>query len=212
MLKWLTNNIAHTIVFIRIILVFIVLVLFSMPSFTHNIIGVILLGVAAILDGVDGYLARKNNTSSLVGGMLDTLGDRITENLLLIFFAFVRLIPIYVPLIFIARSLISDFIRFLWVRQGISTFSMHQSKLGKALVASKFSRIAYLILKIAIFFLGGIVISLQSLSGTEITLSYLKIILYSGANILLATNLIRFCLLVYDSRIILRQELSKQEG
>ncbi|MFH2145818.1 MAG: CDP-alcohol phosphatidyltransferase family protein, partial [Candidatus Omnitrophota bacterium] len=161
----------------------------------------------AILDGVDGYLARKYNASSLVGGMLDTLGDRITENVLLIFFACERLIPFYVPVVFVARSLTSDFIRFLWVKQQVSTFAMQTSKLGMILVSSKTSRVIYLMAKIGLFLLGGVIISLQRLVAYSALVARLADILWTGSIILLVLSLVRFSLLVYDSRELLAREL-----
>ncbi|MBU0633581.1 MAG: CDP-alcohol phosphatidyltransferase family protein [Candidatus Omnitrophica bacterium] len=203
------NTIAHWTVFIRILLVFVVIFLFTLPSFFANVAGVLLLIVAAVLDGVDGYLARKYNASSLVGGMLDTLGDRITENVLLIFFACERLIPFYVPIVFVARSLTSDFIRFLWVKQQVSTFAMQTSKLGRILVSSKTSRVIYLMAKIGLFLLGGVIISLERLAAYPDMVARLGNILWSGAIILLAFNLVRFFLLLYDSRELLQKELVK---
>ncbi|MFH1768793.1 MAG: CDP-alcohol phosphatidyltransferase family protein [Candidatus Omnitrophota bacterium] len=207
MLPLNNNTIAHWTVFIRILLVFVIIYLFGLPSFFANLTAVLLLIIAAILDGVDGYLARKYNASSLVGGMLDTLGDRITENVLLIFFACERLIPFYVPVVFVARSLTSDFIRFLWVRQQVSTFAMQTSKLGMILVSSKTSRVIYLMAKIGLFLAGGILICLKRLTVYPSMVARLADILWTGAIILLVLSLVRFFLLVYDSRELLAREL-----
>ena len=180
-------------------------------------LGTALLIFVAILDGIDGYLARKYCNHSKFGGLIDTLGDRITENLLLIFFAYKQLISLWIPLIFVARSFVSDFIRLVCFRAGIGTFEINRSKWGFYLVASRTSRILYLTFKIFVFLLGAAALCLSA--SCEITntvtihiLSYLKKTLFYGSWVLVAFNLIRFVFLVYDSRSILKKELLNQSS
>jgi len=66
---------------------------------------------AFLLDGIDGLLARRFNNSNNIGSFIDTLGDRITENIILVFLAYKKLIPLFIPVVFISRSFIADFIR-----------------------------------------------------------------------------------------------------
>jgi len=185
-----------------------------LDSLLWKAIGLGLLIFIALLDWIDGYIARKYTISSKLGGLIDTLGDRITENLLLIFFAYKQLIPLPVPLIFIARSFVADFIRYLGHQNGISTFSINRSKLGIIFVASRTSRVLYLILKIAIFFLGGAILVIETLivdHGFDLhaLLMNLTYFIFYGSIALVLFNLLRFVLLVYDSRFILKRTFAQ---
>lgn len=202
--------IPHFIVFFRIVLVFVIISLFFLHALIYKVIGLFLLVFIAVLDWLDGYFARKLNISSKVGGLLDTMGDRITENTLLVFFTYKQLIPLFVPIIFISRSFMSDFIRYQVYENNIDTFSVNTSKLGFIFVASKTSRAMYLAVKIIIFLLGGIILSLENfiiihkVNLADLLLN-LRILIYWGAIFLVLFSLLRFILLIYDSRIILKK-------
>jgi CDP-diacylglycerol--glycerol-3-phosphate 3-phosphatidyltransferase len=72
---------ANKITILRILLVpfFVVEVLYYFKSGeeTHRILGLISFAVAAILDGVDGYIARRYNQKSELGAILDPLADKL---------------------------------------------------------------------------------------------------------------------------------------
>jgi len=210
--RFLFENSANLISMVRIFLVFVIILLFNSPVLTFKILGLIFLFIIVWLDWLDGYLARRLNISSNIGGLLDTLSDRITENLFLVFFAYRRLIPIWVPLIFIARSFCADFIRYLNFSEGIGTFAINKSKLGFYIVASKTSRVIYLLCKFFIFYLGAILIIMQDLnveSQKQIFIVLKYILLYSSI-FLVILNLMRFIFLIYDSRFILKKKLIKE--
>ena len=84
---------AHQVVALRGLLILVVVWLFRMPSLRHRIAALVLLVLALVLDGVDGFLARKYRTSSNTGALLDTLADRITENVMMVLFAADGMIP-----------------------------------------------------------------------------------------------------------------------
>jgi len=52
--------------------------------FGHNIIGGLLIQLSAIVDGVDGSLARRKGTVSKFGGFLDSLTDRYADILMVL--------------------------------------------------------------------------------------------------------------------------------
>jgi cardiolipin synthase (CMP-forming) len=64
---------------ILLIPVFIVLILyyFNTGQEWHRVAGLLVFAVAAILDGVDGYIARRYNQRSELGAILDPLGDKL---------------------------------------------------------------------------------------------------------------------------------------
>lgn len=184
-------------------MIFISIGFLSCKEISLNIWGAWILLPAFLLDGLDGLLARRLSISSDVGSLIDTLGDRITENVLLIFFAYKQLIPLVIPLIFISRSFVSDFIRVLALKKGISTFAINKSKFGYYVVASKTSRITYLVLKFLVFLLGAIVIIRPS--GELINKFLLFDLLLYGMIILTVMNILRFIGLVYDSKEFLKE-------
>jgi CDP-diacylglycerol--glycerol-3-phosphate 3-phosphatidyltransferase len=205
------RNLANIIVLLRTLLVFVLIYMLSIDSVTMRLICVPFLASLAIFDWFDGYIARMFNICSKIGGLIDTLGDRITENVLLIYFACVQLVPVFVPLFFVSRSFVADLIRHINFGKGHSTFSVNISRLGYWLVASAPSRTGYLVIKIALFVFAGIALTLESAASAPVTLARIKAGLYYGSITLVVLNLLRFIMLIYDSREIIVSELMKRE-
>lgn len=61
--------------------------------------------VAAITDGVDGYLARRNNQITTLGKFLDPLADKLLVSAALIAMVEMRLISTWVALVIIGREM-----------------------------------------------------------------------------------------------------------
>lgn len=111
---------------------------------------------AFILDGVDGYVARKFHEESKLGALLDIMGDRIVENSYWILFAVMGWLSILFPLIAITRGFITDTIRSAAMEKGYTAFganTMQKSKVAKFICGSKFMRISYAVAKVAAFVL-----------------------------------------------------------
>lgn len=72
------------------------------------IIAGILFIVASISDFFDGYLARKNNWVSNFGKLWDPIADKVLVNTILVCFAYLKVIPIWIAVIMIARDIIVD--------------------------------------------------------------------------------------------------------
>jgi CDP-diacylglycerol--glycerol-3-phosphate 3-phosphatidyltransferase len=79
MLKAMTT--ANKITILRILLVpfFVVEILYYVQSGNevHRLFGLLAFAVAAILDGVDGYVARRYNQRSELGTVLDPIADKL---------------------------------------------------------------------------------------------------------------------------------------
>ena len=105
------------------------------------------LGVAVLLmDWLDGLAARRYGCESRVGGLLDIVGDRIAENVWWVVFAYLRLIPLSVPIMVLSRGFLTDALRSYALSKGFTAFgkeTMMRSRIGYALVASRASRAAY---------------------------------------------------------------------
>lgn len=97
-------------------------------------------------DGLDGWVARKRNSSSRLGAVLDIAGDRIVENALWVVVAHLGLIGVWAPLVVLTRSFTVDVMRSVALTEGKTPFgdsTMMRSRLTWFLTASRFSRVAY---------------------------------------------------------------------
>lgn len=205
------KNYANAIVGVRVFLVFVIVLLLSTGHVALQVLGLVLIGASALMDWLDGLVARRYGAATRTGEMLDTLGDRITENVLLVFFAYHRLIPLIVPVVFIARSFASDFIRQINRRHGIGTFAVNRSAAGRIFVSSKGSRALYLAAKMSLFFAGGGIIALQTAVPGSPLIGPVKAGLVYGSLFVLAFNVTRFSVLLYDSRDVLRDEFGRED-
>ncbi|MBI5881836.1 MAG: CDP-alcohol phosphatidyltransferase family protein [Elusimicrobia bacterium] len=209
----LPRNTANLIVLLRTVLVFLVVDLWSQEAPGPRLAGLAVLAAAFIMDGLDGWVARRLKTASRLGGLLDTLGDRITESVLLVFLAWQRLIPLFVPMVFISRGFAADLVRHLNFKAGESTFSVNRSRWGALLVASPASRALYLCMKMALFFLAGAFLVGEAghgpvcMCGADRREMLQDLVRLSV--VLTLFNLARFGLLVYDSRAVLKAALDE---
>jgi CDP-diacylglycerol---glycerol-3-phosphate 3-phosphatidyltransferase len=102
-----------------------------------------LIAITFVLDGVDGWVARRRNESSQLGAVFDIAGDRIVENVLWVVFADLDLIPVWVPLLVITRGFIVDGLRSISFADGMTAFgenNMMRSPLTRWLTAGRFMR------------------------------------------------------------------------
>jgi CDP-diacylglycerol--glycerol-3-phosphate 3-phosphatidyltransferase len=143
---------ANLITLSRLLLLLVVVRLFYLPTTVWSFAGFFLIIFIFVTDGLDGYIARKRNETSLFGALFDIAGDRIVEFTLWIVAADVDLVPIWVPLVFIIRGVIVDTIRSSnAVAQGVAPFALMRSPVGKFIVASKFMRVLYAVIKASAF-------------------------------------------------------------
>ena len=103
------------------------------------------------LDGVDGYVARMRNETSVFGSIFDIAIDRVVENVLWVVLADLGLVPIWVVIVFITRASIVDSIRYAAISRGETPFGSIHSQLGRVLVSGRFMRALYGALKAATF-------------------------------------------------------------
>jgi CDP-diacylglycerol--glycerol-3-phosphate 3-phosphatidyltransferase len=119
-----------------------------------NLLAVALTVTAIALDALDGHIARTKKMATAEGAQIDILGDRMIENMYFTYFAVVGMVSLWLPMLFFARGAATDFLRGLAMKAGHSGWganAMLQSKWGRALVASRWSRGAYATLKCLCF-------------------------------------------------------------
>ena len=124
---------ANAITLFRIFLTFIVIALFGVhPHLAIPLITTVISIFA--LDALDGYVARKRNKTSKFGEILDTLADRIIENTFWIYFTAIGLIPIWIPIVVMARGFITDSLqRMLGYPKNGWTYALTRSRISRAL-------------------------------------------------------------------------------
>jgi CDP-diacylglycerol--glycerol-3-phosphate 3-phosphatidyltransferase len=130
-----------------LLLIAVVVIAYQPPSWLH-FVNVVVLIVVFVTDGLDGYVARRRGEASLFGAMFDIAGDRIVELTMWIVLAHLHLVPVWVPLVFVIRGTIVDAIRASQATsRHQSPFAMLETPLARWLVAGKFMRIFYAVLK-----------------------------------------------------------------
>ncbi len=111
--------------------------------------------IVIILDGLDGYVARKHNECSTFGSVFDIIGDRVVENIYWIGFAVLGWVGAWVPIVVVARGIITDGLRSMALAQGYTAFGkstmMKEKSIGHFLTASRFSRALYGTAKALVF-------------------------------------------------------------
>jgi CDP-diacylglycerol--glycerol-3-phosphate 3-phosphatidyltransferase len=136
-------SLANIITLSRLPLLFVFLVLLLSPYMALRIAGFFLLIILFLMDWFDGYVARRRHEVTHLGAVLDVALDRAVENILWVVFLSIRLVPLWVPVLFLCRSFIVDSLRGVALQQGHSVFGMMHSSWGKFLVASRFMRALY---------------------------------------------------------------------
>ncbi|HVY67022.1 MAG TPA: CDP-alcohol phosphatidyltransferase family protein [Gammaproteobacteria bacterium] len=143
---------ANLVTLSRLLLLIVVVALSYVPPTPWQLANFFLIILIFVTDGLDGYVARKRNETSLFGALFDIAGDRIVELTLWIVAADTDLVRAWVPLVFIWRGVIVDTIRSSnAVAQGMAPFALMRSRFGKFIVASRFVRVLYAVVKAAAF-------------------------------------------------------------
>jgi CDP-diacylglycerol--glycerol-3-phosphate 3-phosphatidyltransferase len=143
---------ANLITLSRLILLVLVVWIAYQPINAWHFASFFIIILIFVSDGLDGYIARKRNETSLFGALFDIAGDRVVELTLWVVAADIDLVPIAVPLVFIIRGVVVDTIRSSnSVSRGVAPFALMQSRIGKFLVAGKFMRIFYAVVKACAF-------------------------------------------------------------
>jgi phosphatidylglycerophosphate synthase len=124
------------------------------------------------MDALDGWAARKFREESKAGALFDIAGDRIVELGLWTFFAIRRdeegaaLVPLWVPLTMIIRTVLTDLVRSVAFGDGKTPFganSLQTAAWARWLTSSAWSRGAYGVLKTLSFCGLGLLIAVPQL-------------------------------------------------
>lgn len=142
---------ANLITLFRFVLLFPLIVMAYHAPPHWQLLNAPLLILIVALDGVDGWVARRRNETSVFGSIFDVAIDRAVENVLWVVLADLDLVPIWVALTFIIRGTVVDSIRYAAISRGETAFGMMRSPWGRFIVASRFMRGFYGIVKAVTF-------------------------------------------------------------
>ena len=145
------NNIANSITAIRVLLT----VMLVIDVYSHSkylLFSVAVIGIIFLMDAVDGIVARKLNTTSMMGSFLDIFADRVVEFILLAYFYKLDLVPNWFVIPFYIRIFLSDFSRFgAYLNQDVKADGIILGGIREKLVLTHLSRGFYGVVKLLLF-------------------------------------------------------------
>jgi phosphatidylglycerophosphate synthase len=138
--------------FLRVLLA--IFLIAEIDKFPAGMLFAAFIGVPLIftLDAVDGIVARRLNSQTLLGSFIDIAADRLVEFLFLQYFIRVGLIPLWFVLVFYGRIVLTDACRACAFRmERVPATGILLPRRWRFLVLSKLSRSAYASLKGVLF-------------------------------------------------------------
>jgi CDP-diacylglycerol---glycerol-3-phosphate 3-phosphatidyltransferase len=137
-------NLPNALTLIRILLVPVLVVALTVEMPGGTTIAAIVFAVAALTDGLDGYIARSRGSVTAFGKLMDPLADKLLIIAPLISLVSLDRIAPWVAMVIIARELAVTMLRIVAVERGVV---IPASTLGKAKtiiqVAAIFAAIAF---------------------------------------------------------------------
>jgi len=165
--KGITFNLANKITFARIILipVFVVFLLSRVPY--GSWLAAIVFSLAALSDGLDGYIARAHNQVTLFGQFLDPVADKLLISAALIALVDLERLPGWVAMVIIAREFAVSGLRLVATAKNVI---MSSSSLGKMKTFFQIVALIGVILEfnlVATWILLGLALFFTLLSGVD---------------------------------------------
>ena len=163
----------------RILLIFPVLILASPESSTANWVALLIFVVAGITDHLDGYLARKTNTTSSLGALLDLLADKLLVSIVLVYIVSISgdILLTLAALIIIAREIFISYLR-QYLSENKENESMKVSIFGKTKTTLQIIALSFLIISPnfgpQFYFIALILIWISAYASVHSLISYLK--------------------------------------
>ncbi|MCK4836459.1 MAG: CDP-diacylglycerol--glycerol-3-phosphate 3-phosphatidyltransferase, partial [Candidatus Aminicenantes bacterium] len=108
-------NWANIITIMRIILVPIFLVILLTEMENKEIFAFIIFIIAAISDGIDGYIARKYHQVTELGKFLDPLADKLLVSAALLALVYLQIVETWIAAIIILREFFITAFRFYFL-------------------------------------------------------------------------------------------------
>ncbi|MBQ6527558.1 MAG: CDP-diacylglycerol--glycerol-3-phosphate 3-phosphatidyltransferase [Clostridia bacterium] len=135
-------NLPNKLSMIRICLIPVMVVLFSMGASPYKELAGVVFLLASITDYFDGQIARKRNLVTDFGRFVDPLADKLLVLSALILLSVAGQLPSWIVILILARDLAIDGLRMIVVKNGVVIAA---GKLGKLKTASQMLYILLLI-------------------------------------------------------------------
>ncbi|MDD4238274.1 MAG: CDP-diacylglycerol--glycerol-3-phosphate 3-phosphatidyltransferase [Desulfotomaculaceae bacterium] len=136
-------NLPNSLTVARLIMIPLFLVVASMKGLYADYIAAGIFVIAAITDGLDGYLARKKNQITQLGQFLDPVADKILVTAALIILVEMGRLPGWLAIIIVSREIAVTGLRAIAVAQGMVIVP---SRLGKIKTVAQIVAIVALLL------------------------------------------------------------------
>lgn len=112
-------NLPNLLTLTRILLIPVFVLLFATPTPERSLIAALVFVVAAVTDGLDGYLARKSGQVTKLGKLLDPVADKLLVVSALILLVNVDRISALIAILIIAREVAVTGVRAIAAGEGI---------------------------------------------------------------------------------------------
>jgi len=122
------SNLPNWLTAFRMLCIPLVVIFLSYPGRLSSFLAALFMGMAFITDILDGYYARKYESVTALGKLLDPLADKILVLISMIMLIPLNRIPILIVIVIIARELAVTGLRSIAVSKGII---IQASRLGK---------------------------------------------------------------------------------
>lgn len=140
-------TLASYITSLRVILILPIMYFSYFDLLLSDLLALILFLIAGLTDYLDGYIARKSNTESPLGAVLDLLADKLLVCLILVWLAYLdkSLILVSLVLIIVMRELVISSLRqYIVEKSGSNKLSV--SYAGKSKTTAQFIAISFLLI------------------------------------------------------------------
>ena len=121
-------NLPNALTFGRIMAIPIIVLLLFYPGRVVSFVAAIIFLVAAITDGLDGYIARRQNIVTTLGKFLDPLADKLLVITSLIMLIHLGRVPAWIVAVIAGREMAVTGLRAIAINEGII---ISASQLGK---------------------------------------------------------------------------------
>lgn len=132
-------SVANLITILRLLLVPFFFAALISDSARSDIIAVFLYAVAASTDWVDGYIARRTNTVTAVGKIIDPLVDRLLLASGVIGLYLVDRLPLWIPIVLVLRDVYLLYGSYVLEREGVILPVTYIGKLTTAILMGGFT-------------------------------------------------------------------------
>ena len=132
---------------LRIVLIVPIIYLLDQGSSYHNYLGFVLFVVAGLTDYLDGYIARKTDTETQLGALLDLIADKLLVSLVMVWLVYIEMNSLVaIPaLIIVSRELVISTLRQYVIEKKVKKI-LSVSYIGKSKTTIQIIAISTLIL------------------------------------------------------------------